>query len=93
MSVGSSWFIKFSFSLFIFCVAILAIIGIGMLKPLFLYIYKVVCLFLVALGLRCCARAFYSCSELAGTLHCGAQPSHCDGFSCCGAQALGTWAQ
>ena len=23
------------------------------------------------------------------TLHCGTQASHCDGFSCCGAQALG----
>ena len=26
------------------------------------------------------------------TLSCGAQASHCGGFSCCGAQALGTWA-
>ena len=26
------------------------------------------------------------------TLHCGVQASHCSGFSCCGAQILGTWA-
>ena len=27
------------------------------------------------------------------TLDCGAQASQCSGFSCCGAQALGVWAQ
>ena len=26
------------------------------------------------------------------TLGCGVQASHCGGFSCCGAQAIGTWA-
>ena len=26
------------------------------------------------------------------TLHCGARASHCGGFSCCGARALGLWA-
>ena len=25
-------------------------------------------------------------------LHCGAWVSHCSGFSCCGARALGMWA-
>ena len=29
------------------------------------------------------------CAESRGTLHCGAQASHCGGFSCCGAQAPG----
>ena len=38
------------------------------------------------LGLRCCARAFSSCGERGATLCCGAQTSHCRGFSCCGAQ-------
>ena len=45
--------------------------------------------FLAALGLRCCAQAFSSCSErgllfvvVRGLFHCG-------GFSLCGAQALG----
>ena len=27
-----------------------------------------------------------------GTLRCGAQVSHCGGFSCCKARALGAWA-
>ena len=35
---------------------------------------------MAALGLRCCARAFSSY---------GAWSSHCGGFSCCGAWALG----
>ena len=52
-----------------------------------LFIY----LFLAALGLRCSARAFSSCSEQ-GLLCCGARASHCGGFSCCGARALGAWA-
>ena len=38
---------------------------------------------MAALDLRCCARVFSSC---------GAQASHCGGFSCCGAWALGAWA-
>ena len=40
-------------------------------------------LFLAALGLRCYAQAFSNCGERA---------SHCGGFSCCGARALGTQA-
>ena len=47
---------------------------------------------LAALVLRCCRWAFSSCSERGATLHCGARASHCGGFSCCGARALGTWA-
>ena len=38
---------------------------------------------MAALGFHCCMQAFSS--------H-GAWASHCDGFSCCGAQALGVWA-
>ena len=44
------------------------------------------------LGLHCCAQAFSSCSEWGATLRCGAQASHCSGFSCCGAWALDAWA-
>ena len=55
---------------------------------LFLFIY----LFLAALGFRCCTRAFSSCSEGGATLPCGVQASHCCGFSCYGAWALGTQA-
>ena len=50
----------------------------------FNFIYVFVCLFvclLAALGLCGCAWA---------TLCYGAQASHCGGFSCCRAQALGT---
>ena len=49
-------------------------------------------LFLAVLGLRCCARAFSSCSEWVLLFCCNAQASHCSGFSCCGARALGTQA-
>ena len=49
---------------------------------------KLINLFLAALGLRCCVRAF---SSWAGaTLCCGSWAFHCSGFSCCGARALGT---
>ena len=46
-----------------------------------LFIY----LFLAALGLRCCTRAFSSCGER-GLLFV-VRASHCGGFSCCGARA------
>ena len=36
---------------------------------------------------------FSSCGNWGATLRCGARASHCGGFSCCGAWALGTWAQ
>ena len=51
-----------------------------------LFIY----LFLAALGLCCCARAFSSWRREGATLHCGARASYCGGFFCCRAQALGT---
>ena len=41
-------------------------------------------LFMAALSLRCCIRAFSSC---------GVRSSHCGGFCCCRAQALSVWAQ
>ena len=48
-------------------------------------------LFLAVLGLL--AAHFISLVAASGaTLRCGAQASHCGGFSCCGAQALGAWA-
>ena len=36
------------------------------------------------------ARAFSSLQWAGATLRCAAWASHCEGFSCCGAQALGT---
>lgn len=50
-------------------------------------------LFLVALGLRCCAWTFSSPSLLSSKLGCSLPfsilASHCSGFSNCGAQVLG----
>ena len=45
-------------------------------------------LFLAVLSLHCWAQAFSSCEQglLSG---CSAQGSHCGGFPCCEAQALG----
>ena len=44
--------------------------------------------FLAVLGLHCCT-GFLQLWTVGATLRCGAQPSHCGGFSCCGAWALG----
>ena len=52
--------------------------------------YIVLCLsiflFLAALGLQCCLRAFSSYGDQGLLSSCGARASHCGGFSCCGAQ-------
>ena len=47
---------------------------------------------LAVLGFHCCTRGSSSCGEWGLILHCGAWASHCGGFSCCGAWALGVWA-
>ena len=55
----------------------------------YLFIY----LFLAALCLRCCAQALSSCSEqglLFAAVAWASHSSHCGGFSCCTARALGT---
>ena len=62
--------------------------SIDFLKIIYLFIY----LFLAVLGLRCCARASSSCGERGLLFPCGVQASHCGGFSCCGARALGVQA-
>ena len=48
-------------------------------------------LFLSVLGLCCFLRAFSSCSKW-GPPSRGAQATHCGGFSCCKARALGAQA-
>ena len=48
-------------------------------------------MFLVALGLRWCTRAFSSCEERGLLSSCGARASLCGGFPSCRAWALGTW--
>ena len=56
---------------------------------LFYFIYL---LFLAALGLCCCVRAFLWLRRVGATLRCGARASHSGGFSCCRARALGAQA-
>ena len=69
------------------------LIGFWFFIYLFIFIYL---LFLAVLGLCCCAQAFSSFSSrhysVAVRGCCGAQASHCGGFSCCGARALGAGA-
>jgi len=45
--------------------------------------------YLAVLGLCCRVQAFSRCGEWGLLSSCGAQASHCDGFSGCRAQALG----
>ena len=56
------------------------------------FLKEIIYLFLAALGLHCCMRAFSSCGEQGATLRCGARASPRGGFFCCGAWALRTWA-
>ena len=51
-------------------------------------LFKLIYLFLVALGLHCCVQAFSSCGEQRLLSSCDAQASHCSGKSCCRAWAL-----
>ena len=53
-----------------------------------LFIY----LFLAVLGLRSCMWAFLQLQRAGATLCCGERASHCGGFSCCKARALGAQA-
>ena len=59
--------------------------SLNFLKKFIYFIY----LSSAALSLHCCTRAFSSLRWTGATLRCGARASHCGGFSCCGAQALG----
>ena len=59
--------------------------------PVLFYFLSFIYLFMAALGLCCCARAFSICGEQ-GLLFIAVRRSHRDGFSCCGAWALGTQA-
>ena len=55
---------------------------------IYLFVYLICLLFLAVLGLHCCTRAF-QLRRARAALRCGARASHCGGFSCCRAQALG----
>ena len=56
----------------------------------FFFFLKHIYFFLAALVLHCCAWT-YSSYELWLISSCGVWASHCSGFSCCRAQALGEW--
>ena len=58
---------------------------------------RTVCLFFIyiffaALGLHCRMQTFSSRGEPGLLSSCGVLASHCGGFCCCKAQALGVWA-
>ena len=57
---------------------------------IYLFFINVFILFMAALGLRCCTRAFLWWRQAGATLRWGTRVSHCSGFS--GARALGAWA-
>ena len=55
------------------------------------FFFRFINLFMAALSLHCCAWTFLSI-ESRGYSSCGARASHCSGFSCWGAWALGAQA-
>ena len=55
------------------------------------FLKKHIYFFLAALVLHCCAWTYSSYNELGLISSCGVWASHCSGFSCCRAQALGEW--
>ena len=57
----------------------------------FLFFLKIIYLGCVGSSLLC--MSFLYLWRVRATLRCGAWASHCGGFSCCGARALGMWAQ
>ena len=57
----------------------------GFLMNLFIYLFVFGC---VGSSLLCVG--FLELRRAGATLLCGERASHCGGFSCCGAQALGT---
>ena len=53
------------------------------------FIYLFICLFFGCIGSSLLCAGFLQLRRVGVTLRCGARASHCSGFSCCGAQALG----
>ena len=49
-------------------------------------------LFFGCVGSLLLSTGFLQLWRAGATIRCGAQASHCGGFSCCGARALGAWA-
>ena len=57
---------------------------------LFILIYFI--FFLGCIGFSSLCAGFLQLQRAGATLCCSARASHCGGFSCCGARALGVWA-
>ena len=55
---------------------------------IFIFIY----LIFSCVGSSLLHAGFLQLQQAGATLRCGSQASHCSGFSCCRAQALGMWA-
>ena len=58
----------------------------------FLFIYLFYLFIFGCIGSSLLCAGFLQLRQAGATLHCSVRASHCSGFSCCGAQALGTWA-
>ena len=56
--------------------------------PFFFFFFFFIYLLLTTPGLHCCSQAVSSCNQRGPLPSCGAQASHCGGFSCCRARAL-----
>ena len=73
--------VLFGFLFLSLCVCIIIDFQFAVTMRFFFFLNKFIYFFfLSALGLHCCTPAFSSC---------GKQASHCGGFSCCRARALG----
>ena len=67
--------------------------GVFPFRPFFFLNLFILFLFLAVLGLRFCARPFFSCGKWGPTLHRGVRASQYRGLSCCRAQAPDVQAQ
>ena len=72
------------------------LLGKGLLyNNFYSFIYSFICLFIYfggCVGSLLLLAGFLQLQQAGATLGCGARASHCGGFSCCGAQALGAQA-
>ena len=95
--VVSFFSFSFLFSFFLFAVELYEFFMYFGISPLsevhasFIFFNKFIYLFLAALGLHCCARAFSSCGEW-GPLFVAVRGLLIAVASRCGARALGAWA-
>ena len=73
-----------------FCVLTLLL---TLFLPLYHFLNKCIYLFIFGcVGSSLLHAGFLQLQRAGATLRCGAPASHCGGFSCCGARALGVWA-